>query len=146
MRYRVLAFLCLIAAVSYVQRAGLNSAAGPIQRDHDIDTERFGALGSAWLVGYALMQVPAGWLADRWGSKRALVVLAVAWSVLTGTIGLCPTFPLLLAQWFVTGMALAGVFPCAAKSIAAWFPDTQKAMASGLLGASTMLGPPWPAP
>jgi sugar phosphate permease len=140
MRYRVLAFLCLIAAISYVQRAGLNSAAGAVQRDHDINTEQFGMLGSAWLLGYALMQVPAGWLADRFGSKRTLTVLAVLWSVLTGTIGLCPTCPLLLAQWFVTGMALAGVFPCAAKSIGAWFPDAEKATASGLLGSSTMLG------
>lgn len=140
MRYLVLAFLCLIAAISYVQRAGINSASTAVQQRHDIDTEQFGLLGSAWLVGYALMQVPAGWLADRWGSKRTLAVLAIVWSVLTGTIGLCPTFPLLLAQWFVTGMALAGVFPCAAKSIAAWFPDTQKAMASGLLGAAQMLG------
>lgn len=140
MRYRVLAFLCLIATIAYVQRAGLNSATDSIQRYHQIDTEQFGALGSAWLIGYALMQVPAGWLADRWGSKRTLTMLAIGWSVLTGTIGLCPTYPLLLAQWFITGMAMAGVFPCAAKSIAAWFPDTQKAMASGLLGASTMLG------
>ena len=140
MRYRVLAFLCLIAAISYVQRAGLNAAAGAVQRDHDINTEQFGMLGSAWLLGYALMQVPAGWLADRFGSKRTLTVLAVLWSVLTGTIGLCPTYPLLLAQWFVTGMALAGVFPCTAKSIGAWFPDAEKATASGLLGSSTMLG------
>ena len=38
------------------------------------------------------------------------------------------------------GLALAGIFPCAAKSIGAWFPDTEKAMASGLLGSATMFG------
>jgi MFS family permease len=140
MRYLVLMFLCLIAVIAYVQRVGINSVAGPIQEDYGINTEEFGALGSAWLIGYAVMQVPAGWLADRIGSRNALAIYAVLWSLLTGAIGLCPDFPTLLIVWFTMGMALAGVFPCAAKSIALWFPDTQKATASGLLGSSTMLG------
>src|SRR5205085_3972311 len=84
--------------------------------------------------------VPAGWLADRWGSRKALVLYAVLWSVLTGSIGLCGSFEALICVWFLMGMALAGVFPCAAKSIAAWFPDTEKATAAGLLGSSTLLG------
>ena len=140
MRYFVLMFLCLIAVIAYIQRTGINSASTPIQADFDIDTEQFGKIGFAWLIGYALLQLPAGWLADRWGSRNALAFYAVVWSVITGGIGLCQQFETLLVVWFAMGMALAGVFPCAAKSIGAWFPDTQKAMASGLLGSSTMLG------
>src|SRR5262249_5540597 len=94
----------------------------------------------ALLVGYALLQVPSGWLADRIGSRNALAGLAICWSLITGLIGLCQTFEALLAMWFAMGLALAGVFPCAAKSIGAWFPDTEKATASGLLGSFTMLG------
>jgi nitrate/nitrite transporter NarK len=140
MRYFVLLFLCLIAVIAYIQRTGINSAYTPIQREFDIDTEQFGAIGFAWLMGYAILQVPAGCLADRWGSRNALAFYAVIWSILTGAIGLCQNYEALLVLWFVMGMALAGIFPCAAKSIGAWFPDTQKAMASGLLGSSTMLG------
>src|SRR5262245_55224906 len=114
MRHVVLAFLCLIALIAYVQRTGLNSVSGVIQDHFHIDTEQFGKLGAVWLIGYAVMQVPAGWLADRWGSRRTLFLLAILWSIVTGTIGLCPSFSLLLVQWFVMGMALAGVFPCAA--------------------------------
>jgi nitrate/nitrite transporter NarK len=69
-----------------------------------------------------------------------LAVLAVVWSILTGLLGYVGRFEFMLALWFVMGMALAGIFPCAAKSIGAWMPDTEKAMASGLLGSSTMLG------
>jgi sugar phosphate permease len=140
MRYFVLTFLCLIAVIAYIQRLGMQTAYAPIQKDLDIDTERFGAIGTAWLIGYALMQVPSGWLADRVGSRRALALYAVLWSLLTASIGLCQSFEALLAVWFLMGMALAGVFPCAAKAIAAWFPDTEKATASGLLGSFTMLG------
>ena len=76
MRYFVLAFLCAIAVISYVQRTGLNAVKDAVCLDLGIgtDAERFGALGSAWLVGYALLQVPAGWFADRFGGRNVLVV------------------------------------------------------------------------
>lgn len=140
MRYAVLSFLCNIAIISYIQRTGINAVKQLVCDAVDIDTEQFGAVGTAWLVGYAIMQVPAGWLADRFGSRNVLFILAVVWSVLTAAIGWCTSLHSLMLLWFVMGLALAGVFPCAAKSIGAWFPDTQKATASGLLGSSTMLG------
>src|SRR5262245_41142493 len=108
MRYLVLAFLCLIAVIAYVQRLGVQSAYDPMQREWSIDTEDFGTLGTALLVGYALLQVPAGWLADRIGSRNALVLYAILWSLVCGSIGLCTEFRSLVAVWFVMGMALAG--------------------------------------
>ena len=47
MRYFVLLFLCLIAVIAYVQRLGVQTAYEPIQRELDIDTEQFGAMGTA---------------------------------------------------------------------------------------------------
>ena len=140
MRYFVLMFLCLIAVIAYVQRLGVQTANTAIESDFQINTEQFGTLGTALLVGYAILQLPAGWLADRIGSRNAMVIFAVTWSLITGAIGLCERFETLLAMWFAMGLALAGVFPCAAKSIGAWFPDTEKATACGLLGSFTMLG------
>lgn len=140
MRYLVLAFLCLIAVISYIQRTGINAVKGPICDDAGINTEDFGTLGTAMLIGYAVMQVPSGWLADRLGGRIVLAGLAIAWSILTGVLGATSIFPVMLITWFLMGLALAGIFPCAAKSIGAWFPDTEKAMASGLLGSATMLG------
>src|ERR1019366_4146531 len=140
MRYLVLMFLCLITVIAYVQRTGINSVKERICGDIGIDTQAFGTLGSAWLAGYAIMQVPAGWLADRFGGRIVLVVLALVWSSLTALLGWCTQFEVMLVLWFGMGLALAGIFPCAAKSIGAWMPDTEKAMASGLIGSSTMLG------
>jgi nitrate/nitrite transporter NarK len=140
MRHVVLSLLCLAAVIAYVQRLGVNTLKQPLSGHFQIDTEEFGALGSAWLLGYAVMQVPVGWLADRFGGRNVLVALALAWSALTAAVGWCPNFNVLLLVWTGMGMAMAGVFPCAAKSIGAWFPDTEKATASGLLGSSTMLG------
>ncbi len=140
MRYLVLTFLCLIAVIGYVQRLGIQTAHEPIEHQFLINTEQFGMLGTAWLIGYALLQIPAGWFADRFGSRNALAAFAIIWSLITASIGFCTTYESLLALWFVMGLAQAGIFPCAAKSIGAWFPDTEKATASGLLGSFTMLG------
>ena len=140
MKYLVLALLCTVALIAYVQRLGMQTAYEPIQAELKISTEHFGAIGTAWLIGYAIMQVPSGWLADRWGSRKALVLYAVLWSILTGSIGLGRNFETLIVVWFLMGMAMAGAFPCAAKSLTAWFADTEKATASGLLGTSMLLG------
>jgi nitrate/nitrite transporter NarK len=140
MRYLVLAFLCLVAVIAYVQRLGVQTADKQLQAEFHVNTEQLGTLGTAWLIGYAITQVPAGWLADRIGSRLALGGFAVLWSLLAGSIGLCGDFGQLVALWFAMGLAMGGVFPCAAKAIGAWFPDTEKATASGLLGSFTLLG------
>jgi MFS family permease len=87
-----------------------------------------------------LLQLPSGWLADRFGSRRVLTALALAWSALTGLVGLAWNFHSLLVLWFCMGLAQAGIFPCSAKSIGQWFGDSDRASAAGLLGSSMALG------
>src|SRR3954452_3298363 len=140
MRYHVLAFLCAAAVIAYVQRLGFNVAEKAIRGDLGLDREQIGQVMAAWSLGYALLQLPSGWLADRFGSPRVLTVLALAWSVLTGLVGLAWDYHSLLVLWFCMGLAQAGIFPCSAKSIGQWFGDSGRASASGLLGSSMALG------
>ena len=70
---RCLAFLCLSAAIAYIQRAALSVPADEIAGDLEFaDLARdMGWIQSAWYLCYGLMQMPSGWLADRMGSRRA---------------------------------------------------------------------------
>ena len=140
MRYVVLGFLCLIAMVAYVQRGAISVPAQTIAADLALGEGDMGWVMFAWAIGYSALQLPGGWLADRWGSRRALLLYAMLWSALTAAAGLAYDFASLLAVWGLMGAAQAGVFPCAAKAIGAWFPDTQRAVAAGLLGSSMALG------
>jgi sugar phosphate permease len=140
MRYHVLTFLCAAAVIAYVQRLGFNVAERVIRGTLGLDREQIGRLMAAWSLGYALLQLPSGWLADRFGSRRVLAALALAWSVLTGLVGLAWDFYSLLALWFCMGLAQAGIFPCSAKSIGQWFGETSRASAAGMLGSSMALG------
>ena len=140
MRYHVLTFLCAAAVIAYVQRLGFNVVERMVRGDSGLDREQIGRVMAAWSLGYDLLQLPSGWLADCFGSRRVLAALALAWSVLTGLVGLARNFYSLLGLWFCMGLAQAGIFPCAAKSIGQWFGESSRASAAGLLGSSMALG------
>src|SRR5687768_16872713 len=108
--YPLLGMLCLAATIAYVQRSGISVAAGSIQQDLGLDKVRLGTVMSAWSLGYALMQIPSGWLADRLGSRRALTLFALLWSAATGLTGLATSYASLLALWTLMGVAQAGIF------------------------------------
>lgn len=140
MRYAVLLMLCVAAVIAYVQRAALTVPSKTIQLQLGIGTGAMGVILGGWYAGYAVGQLPSGWLADRWGSRSALTLYALAWSFVTGLTALAADFWLLLPLWFLMGLAQAGIFPCATKAIGAWFPESQRGSASGQLGAAMALG------
>lgn len=140
MRYTLLAFLCFISVIAYVQRTAMNGATKAIESDLAISSEELGIVMSVWYLAYSVFQLPGGWLADRFGSKAALLFIAVLWSVLTGLTGLVAGLPGLLGVWGLMGAAQAGIFPCCTKAIGATFPKTQQAFASGMLACCMSLG------
>ncbi len=140
MRYRLLALLCLITLVAYVQRSAMNGATKEIEDDLGITSAQLGVVMSGWYLLYSLLQLPGGWLADRLGSKPALILFAVTWSVLTGLAGLAGSLGGLLLVWGLMGGAQAGIFPCCTKAVGATFPKTEQAFASGALACCMGLG------
>ena len=141
-RYQVLLFLCLSAAIAYIQRAALSVPAAEIARDLKFtDFARdMGWIQSVWYFSYALMQLPGGFLADRIGSRRALAMLAVVWSLATLLSAFATDFNSLLILWGMMGAAQAGAFPCAAKALGQIFPETERARATGFLASGMMVG------
>jgi MFS family permease len=110
-----------------------------IERDLGITSQDMGIVWLVLYAGYALFQIPAGWLADRLGSKPALTAFAVIWSLLTALTGAATSFTSLCVLWGSMGIAQAGIFVCATKAIGAVFERTEQAFASGAL-ASCMAG------
>lgn len=140
MRYTLLGFLCLITVVAYVQRTAMNGATKTIENDLGIGSDDLGWVMGAWYLFYSIFQLPSGWVADRLGSKPALIIFAASWSVLTGLAGLAGGLTGLLIIWALMGAAQAGIFPCCTKAIGATFPKTEQAIASGGLACCMSLG------
>ena len=84
--------LCLAALIAYVQRSALSVPTKNIQADLGIDASAMGWVMATWYWGYAILQVPAGWIADSVGSRKALAIYAFAWSILTGVAGFSGSF------------------------------------------------------
>jgi MFS transporter, ACS family, D-galactonate transporter len=140
MRYYVLTLLCLAAVIAYVQRLAFAVCEEHIRTDLLFDKAQIGQIMAAWQLGYALMQLPSGWLTDRLGARISLSLFIVTWSGLLGLTTWCSSFHWLLVVWCSMGMAQAGVFPSSTKLIGQWFGSTQRASASGLLASSMSLG------
>jgi MFS transporter, ACS family, D-galactonate transporter len=139
-RYALLALLCAAAAIAYVQRSAISVPATLMETEFKVDNVQFGKIMSAWLLGYALAQIPSGWLGDWWGSRNSLTLFALAWSALTGLVALTPGYVSLLVVWSLMGIAQAGMLPCAARAIRRAFPDSQRATATGMLGTAMGVG------
>jgi MFS family permease len=147
MRYLILSYLWAVALIAYVQRSAISVPLQEIGRDLDAgatvfadSTRALGFLQSAWHLGYALMQLPAGGLADRIGDRRAIVLLAVLWSLATALAGFSGSYWQMVVAWTLMGALQAGVFPCAVRSIGQVFGEKEQARASGWLGAGMLAG------
>ncbi|MBI3822552.1 MAG: MFS transporter [Planctomycetes bacterium] len=147
-RYQVLAAGCTLAVLTYVFRLGFTSAMAAIKRDLHLDNEQVGYLAAAFLVPYALFQVPGGLLGDRLGGRHLLTILVVGWSVLTAAVALVVLLPvdtiwpfaLLLLLRFLFGMFQAGGFPVWARVIADWIPLSERGAAQGTVWTFSRLG------
>ncbi len=133
MRYNLLSFLCAATVIAYLQRSALGVPSKSIERELGLSSQDMGLVWLAWYAGYAGFQLPSGWLADRLGSKRALILFAVLWSCLTSVTGTATGFTGLWVLWGLMGVAQAGIFVCATKAIGASFPKTEQAFAAGAL-------------
>ncbi len=139
-RYLVLVWLCLAAAITYAQRLPVNVAATTIQSDLDLSDKQMGWVFSAFFCSYALLQIPGGWLADRWGSRAALAACVTFCSFSAMGTAAAAGMTSLIVMRLGVGTGQAGVFPACTASVARWFPGYERAIASGLLTGFMSLG------
>lgn len=147
-RYQVLAVVCSLAVLTYVQRQGFIAATPYIKQDLGLDDGHMGYLAAVWLMAYGLFQVPGGLIGDRVGSRYLLTFLVLGWSLTLGVVGLTVFLPgggwlplaALLVLRFVFGMFQAGGFPGLARVLADWMPTQQRGFAQGMNWTFSRLG------
>ncbi|MFE2961336.1 MFS transporter [Nocardia tengchongensis] len=126
--------------VDYIDRTVINFALPSIGEDLGLDHTQQGLLVSVFFVAYALVQVPGGLLADRYGALRVGIIGLTAWSVFTGLTALAWSFRVLLAIRFLFGL-VQGVFPAAAiKALAERSRPEQRTTAAGWTNSSNAAG------
>lgn len=140
--YRVWVVLLLTCGtfINAVDRASLSVAAPLIIKDLHLDPALMGIALSAFFWPYALLNVPAGSLADRFGSKAVLGWSVAVWSVFSAVTGFARSFYSLLFARIGVGAGEAAAFPVIAKVVAGNFPSEERGTAVGVIWAGVRLG------
>jgi ACS family glucarate transporter-like MFS transporter len=139
-RHLVLAALCVITTINYVQRNSLGGAETTIRADLSLTRNDTGDAMGAFFLTYALCQVPSGWLAQRWGGRRTLTLYAAGWSIVMGLTAFATSLSELLGARWTMGALQAGIFPCSTMILAAWYPATRRGFASAILNSFMLIG------
>ncbi|HKT93134.1 MAG TPA: MFS transporter, partial [Paraburkholderia sp.] len=92
MRWWVAGLMWAAIAINYIDRTVLSAAAPKIQAGFHLDAMQMGIVMSAFFWSYALLQLPAGILADRFGQKKVLGFAVLWWSLATAVTGLANGF------------------------------------------------------
>ncbi|HBM7341664.1 TPA: MFS transporter [Klebsiella oxytoca] len=139
-RYYILFMITLVLTLATGDRATLSVAGPEMQKELGITAVEIGYLFSAFSWAYVISMTPAGWVADKVGSKRAMFLGILLWSVMTVFMGLVSyvTFvvPALLILRFLLGVCESPVGPSAGRIIAAWFPSQERGVAGAIFNSA----------
>jgi MFS family permease len=134
----------LLAAVlflNYVDRGALPTAAHLIQADLHLTISQLGVLMSAFFWTYTAIQIPVGWLAERYGAHRVLAIGLAIWALATMLVGVASSFLLLLVLRLMLGVGESVGFPCTSKILASAVPNESLGTANGIIAFAYLLGP-----
>ncbi|HUT45619.1 MAG TPA: MFS transporter [Sedimentisphaerales bacterium] len=139
-RFVLISILFFHSANTYMDRACIASAADYIIKDLSISKEMLGLILGIFAVGYALFQVPSGWIADRFGPRKALTIVVSVWSIFTALTGAARNALQMLVLRFLFGVGEAGAFPGATQAFFRWLPVKERGLAHGINFSGSRLG------
>ncbi|GLU31962.1 MFS transporter [Trinickia caryophylli] len=140
-RWHVLIWLLIGGIINYLDRANLSIAAPGMIQDLGLTRTQIGLLGTVFSWTYAVMQLPAGWIIDRFGAKRAYAVGMIWWSVATWLTGVAGSIAGLIAMRAMLAIGEAPCWPTSAKITASWFPGKERGFATGIWDSASKWGP-----
>jgi ACS family glucarate transporter-like MFS transporter len=137
----VLFWICAAAVIAYTQRATLGVVEKEMREDLGLTTgQSTKIMTTGFFITYALCQVPAGWLGQVFGSRKALALFTAVGSVAAALCAIASRVWVFVGLRATMGINQAGLFPCTTGTIKNWFPWSHWGMANGFLTASQQAG------
>jgi ACS family D-galactonate transporter-like MFS transporter len=139
-RFMILALISGGTMINYLDRSVMGIAAPSISGDLGLDAAMMGLVFSAFSWTYAASQIPGGILLDRLGTKFTYWLALTLWSIFTGLQGLANGLFSLLGLRLLVGAAEAPCFPTNSRVVATWFPQQERARATGIYTFAEYVG------
>ncbi|MDT3393610.1 MAG: MFS transporter [Bacillota bacterium] len=140
-RWTIVIWLIVGGLINYIDRSNLSLAAPSMMADLHLNNTDIGLMGTVFSWTYAFMQLPSGWLIDKFGAKRMYAIAIFFWSLATAATGMMHHLWSLLTGRAALGVTEAPCWPSGAKITADWFPKKERAFATGMWDSSSKLGP-----
>ena len=137
----MLGLLVTAMVISYIERGNISMAAPLITDLFNLDAEKKGYIFSAFLLGYTLMQIPAGRLVDRYGIRKTYAISFFFWCLTAASFGLATVFWNLIVLQVMLGVWESISGPAGNAYVAKYFKEDERGFASGLLLSGTKIGP-----
>ncbi len=139
--YTVVLLLCGAVFISYIDRTNISVGAIAMQAQFGWNETQKGLVLSAFFVGYILLMLISGTLADRYGGKNVLGVAVLWWSLFTMLTppAALVSLPVLVATRIALGLGEAAVFPASINLIGRWVPPLGRSRAVALVTTTLSL-------
>ena len=140
-RWLIVVLLFVAMLVNYVDRGSLSIAAVPLMREFGLTPAAMGALLSAFFWTYAFLQIPAGYLVDRFGLKWTYASAFLLWCSASFAIGLAGSFQQILALRLLLGVGESAATPASLAYIRQNFDEDQQGLPTAVYVSGMLLGP-----
>jgi len=126
--------------INYLDRTVMSVAAPALSKDLGLSAALMGVVFSAFSWTYATAQIPGGVLLDRLGVRLTYFFSVTLWSICTALQGLTTGFTSLVISRLALGVAEAPAFPCNSRILSTWFPQAERARATGVYSIGQYFG------
>ena len=139
-RFVILTLIAIGTTINYLDRSVVGIAAPSMTAELGLSAALMGVIFSAFSWTYTLSQIPAGILLDRFGTRRVYYAALTLWSLFTGLQSLATGFVSMLGLRLAMGVAEAPCFPTNSRVVATWFPQNERARATGIYTFAEYVG------
>ena len=127
---RIIPIALLMYIIAFVDRTNISLALPSMSRELHMDAAQAGSAAGIFFWGYLLLQIPGGYLADRWSAKRFVAILLVLWALCAMACGLVRSSSQFWWMRLLLGVAEGGVWPAVLVLLANWFRRGERARAN----------------
>lgn len=127
---RIIPVAFIMYTIAFIDRTNVSMAIPSMSRELHMSPTQAGDAAGIFFWGYMLLQIPGGYLAERWSTKEFVSILLVIWGLCSVGCGLVETWREFWVMRFLLGVAEGGVWPAVLVLISNWFPRAERARAN----------------
>jgi MFS transporter, ACS family, hexuronate transporter len=139
-RWRICTLLFFVTTLIYLERQVLGVLAPELERVIGWDEIQYGNIVMAFQMAYALGMLLSGRFLDVVGPRIGYALAIAVWTLATSGQSLARSVLAFAIARFVLGLAEAPNFPAAIKTVAEWFPNKERALATGIFNSGANIG------